>query len=184
MKKMSVEKATLCSGLDEDTLDLLSIVIKQERAREREGGINLEYEFTRCVEEIKALHAEVVAKDVMIAEQERLLRAIERKASQYEDDREYNARLVEERDARIRELKAAITGVCLHGRTFDRCHECSPNVMQQKVYAEQRAIHAESRLALLEKVAEVVARKPNKLGGHYAMWEHDLAIAIDAAKEG
>ena len=48
VKKMSVEKATLCSGLDEDTLDLLSIVIKQERAREREdcakaaGGVHVD----------------------------------------------------------------------------------------------------------------------------------------------
>ena len=40
-----------------------------------------------------------------------------------------------------------------------------------------------ARVAVLEKVVAVAARKPNKLGGHYAMWEHDLAIALDALKE-
>lgn len=56
--------------------------------------------------------------------------------------------------ARINELESAITGVCPHGRTIDGCHECFPNIMHQKVSAELRAVRAEARLSLAEKVVE------------------------------
>ena len=55
-------------------------------------------------------------------------------------------------------------------------------IRYEGISAANEALRA--RIAVLEKVVEVAARKPNKLGGHYAMWEHDLAIALDAAKEG
>ena len=49
---------------------------------------------------------------------------------------------------------------------------------------EDKLAASEARVAMLEKVVEVAARRPNKLGVNFVIWATNMDAALDALKEG